>query len=266
MNNQADIEKIRGVAVDHHTQVVDRFQDYYRAMAKDRFSSAFAYGRFKVDVALDEELKRLPVGARVLDVGCGTGEYIKRLRAQDLEVSGVEPSQAMREIAMRTNPEATIVDGLATSLPFESGAFDFAFVIEVYRYLHREDVHRSFSELLRVLKPGGRFFLTMVNRFALDGFYVLQRARQVLRGGSADSEHPHCEFFTPRELDRELGEAGAEEVRVFGRMLAPLRMTYKVPLLGRRVAASLDVLDDLVHQADIATPFAAHLIAVGQRP
>ena len=266
MKNHAGPEQIRGIAVEHHTQVVDRFEKYYRTMTDDRFSNAFTYGRHKIDVALDEELKRLPAGAAVLDVGCGTGEYIKRLRAQGFEISGVEPSPAMREVAVRSSAGATIVDGLASSLPFESGTFDFAFVIEVYRYLHREDVNRSFAELLRVLKPGGRFFLTMVNRWALDGFYVLQVARELLGGGSADTKHPHCEFFTPKELERALRQGGATDVRVFGRMLAPLRFAYKVPGLGRRLGASLDALDDLVHQTSLSTPFAGHLIAVGQRP
>jgi SAM-dependent methyltransferase len=259
------VEQIRGVAVDHHTTVVDRFEDYYRAMERDRFSNAFTYGRFKVDVALDEEVKQLPVGASLLDIGCGTGAYLKRFASQGFTVAGIEPSSGMRAVAIRDNPGAQVLDAVATALPFPDASFDFAFAIEVYRYLHRDDVRRSFAELLRVLKPGGRFFFTMVNRWALDGFYVLQRARQAVRG-NADTKHPHCEFFTPAELTAELSAAGAAEVRVFGRMLAPLRLAYKLPLVGKALASRLDVVDDVLHHSALATPFAGHLIAVGRRP
>lgn len=62
--SEPTVEQTRNVAVDHHGQVVDRFEDYCRAMASDRFANAFTYGRFKVDVALDAELKRLPVLSR----------------------------------------------------------------------------------------------------------------------------------------------------------------------------------------------------------
>lgn len=55
---QPSVEQIRRVAVEHNSQVVDCFEDYYQAMAHDRFSNAFTYGRFEVDVALDEQVKQ----------------------------------------------------------------------------------------------------------------------------------------------------------------------------------------------------------------
>ena len=118
---------------------------------------------------------------------------------------------------------------------------------------------------MRVLKPGGRFFFTMVNRWALDGFWLFQRGREVLSGGP-DTSHPHCEFFSPAELEEELRAVGVRDLAVFGRMLAPLRVTYKLPRWGRRLASRLEKLDDLVHQSPLATPFAGHLIVAGSKP
>lgn len=259
------VEEIRNVAVDHHSQAASVFENYYRDMAKSRFSNAFTYGRFKVDVALDAEIKRLPSGSSILDVGCGTGAYLARYAASGFEVAGVEPAANMRAAAIKANPGIQIEDAVATELPFADATFDFAFSIEVYRYLHLEDFRRSMAEVLRVLKPGGRFFFTMVNRYALDGFFVLQRARQVVRRTRADANNPHCEFFTPNELRAEMERAGMSEIEIYGRMLASLRLAYKVPLLGGLMASRLDSVDDLIHRSGLATPFAGHLIAVGQK-
>lgn len=259
-------EQLRTVAVDHHSEAVGVFEAYYRDMSQSRFTNAFTYGRFKVDVALDDALRTLPQGARVLDIGCGTGAYVARLRQQGFDAAGIEPAEGMRLAAIRDNPGATIVDAVCTSLPFDDASFDFAFAIEVYRYLHRDDFRTSLKEVLRVLKPGSRFFFTMVNRYALDGFYVLQRVREIVTPGRATTKHPHCEFFTPNELSQELAAAGFVDTQVFGRMLAPLRMAYKVPFAGEALARRLDGLDDAIHTSSVATPFAGHLIAVARRP
>ncbi|MBL8909914.1 MAG: methyltransferase domain-containing protein [Archangium sp.] len=261
----SQVEQIRNVAVDHHSEVASVFEDYYRDMARSRFTNAFTYGRFKVDVALDAEVKKLAPGSSILDVGCGTGAYLARYKASGFEVAGIEPAPNMRAVAIRDNPGVQILDAVATSLPFPDGKFDLVFAIEVYRYLHLDDVRKSLGELVRVLKPGGRMFFTMVNRYALDGFYVLQRARQVLRRTSADTRNPHCEFFSPSELRAEMERAGVNDIEIYGRMLAGLRLAYKVPFIGGALAQRLDAVDDFVHRLDAATPFAGHLIAAGSK-
>ena len=78
MNDQDERLAVRKVAVEHHHAEAKRFVDWYEEMAKSRFANAFSYGRYKIDVLLDEVLKQQQVGARILDVGCGTGEYVRR--------------------------------------------------------------------------------------------------------------------------------------------------------------------------------------------
>ena len=57
MNNQHEQLAVRTVAVEHHHAEAKRFVDWYEEMAKSRFANAFAYGRHKIDVLLDETLK-----------------------------------------------------------------------------------------------------------------------------------------------------------------------------------------------------------------
>lgn len=258
-------EAIGNVAIEHHHTVADVFEEFYENTT-DRFENAFAYGRHKVDLLLDEELKKLAEHARVLDAGCGTGHYVARMRGMGFDAQGVEPAEGMRERAERLNPMGTIFDGTITDLPFSDDEFDLVMSIEVFRYLHREDVLKGMAEMMRVLKPGGRAFITFVNRHALDGFWLLQKTRQLARGRSFDVKHPHCEFTTPREVERDLRRAGASHVRVEGRLLGPMRLVYKVSeSLGAKVARVVEPYDDMIHEHRTLAGLAGHLVAIATK-
>lgn len=260
-------EQTRQIAIDHHHDAAGRFESNYRAMSQSRFANAFTYGRAKVDVLLEQELQRLQPGATVLDVGCGTGVYLTRFRELGFTPVGIEPAIGMLDIARRDNPDLRIEQGVATDLPFDDASFDFVSMIEVLRYLHLDDTRDSLNEAFRVLKPGGILFVTMVNRWALDGFYLLQRARQIALRSRLTREHPHCEFFTPAEVTSELANAGFESIRTEGRLFAPMRMVYKVnKTLAGKVAQFVEPYDDLLHGLSFTKPFAGHLVAVASRP
>src|SRR5207302_1722279 len=98
---------------------------------------AFTYGRAKIDQMVDELFRSLPANAAILDVGCGTGEHLKRALGHGLQATGVEPAPAMLAAARRNVPDARIEDGVATSLPFGDAEFDAVIMIEVLRYLDR---------------------------------------------------------------------------------------------------------------------------------
>lgn len=257
---------IREVAISHHHDVATLFEEAYASMAKNYFLNAFSYGRQKIDVLLELELKRLQPKSRVLDVGCGTGAYLNRFSDLGFTPIGIEPAPRMLALARQNNPGVEIIEGIATSLPFPDASFDFVNAIEVFRYLHLADTKQAFRECLRVLKPGGIFFITMVNRWALDGFYLLQRMRQLLLQSSYNRMHPHCEFFTPSEVKLELEQAGFVRVKTLGRLFAPMRLLYKAsPLLAKKVARRVERLDDSMHHLSFITPFSGHLIAIAER-
>lgn len=91
----------------------------------------------------------------VLDVGCGTGNYLSLF--QHLAIGnfyGVEPSAGMRSRASDKNPHLTIKEGSAYRIPFGSRYFDFIYMTDVIH--HVDDVTKMFTEFARVLKPEGR--------------------------------------------------------------------------------------------------------------
>ena len=258
-------EDIRQAAIDSHDRTADKFVGWYDALKRSRFSNAFAYGRSKIDALVDELYESLPKGGKVLDVGCGTGEHLQRALDHGLRASGLEPAPAMLEVARRNVPRAEIEQGVATALPYKDAQFDLVIMVEVLRYLDRADTEKALAEARRVLKPGGKLFVTLVNRWALDGFYILQRARALVRRREFDHRNPYCLFHTPASAKRDLGRAGFDEVRTEGRLLAPLRIAYKASdNFGGWLARRLERLDDRLHRHSWTKPFAGHLIAIGQ--
>ncbi len=173
----------------------------------------------------------------------------------------------MLAAARRSVPDARVEDGVATSLPFANGEFDAVIMIEVLRYLDRTDIEQALREARRVLKPGGKLLVTLVNRWALDGFYIHQRLRQVTKGSQFNETNPFCLFHTPRSARRMLAAAGFANVTTEGRLFGPIRILYKLnEKLGQNAARALERFDDRLHRARWTQPFAGHLIAIGEVP
>lgn len=97
----------------------------------------------------------LPAGpARVLDAGCGTGGFIRMLRAARPEwtVTGADLSPLAVALA-RERTGATIVEASLTALPFPDGSHDAVTTGDVL--YHIADTAAALRELARVLRPGG---------------------------------------------------------------------------------------------------------------
>ena len=112
----------------------------------------------KVHPGVVEELiagGRLDAETRVLDIGCGTGNYAAVLSERvGCRLSGVEPSGQMRSRARDAAPWETLAKGRAESLPFPDASFDLVFTTDVIH--HVGDRPAFFDEAARVLRPGGQ--------------------------------------------------------------------------------------------------------------
>lgn len=102
-------------------------------------------------------------GQRVLDVGCGTGLFLRSLAAEHdgLHLTGLDLSEPMlavgrREARAGRSPAPELVQGSVYEMPFADGSFDVALnTISCHFYLEQV---RAFREVRRVMAPGGRFF------------------------------------------------------------------------------------------------------------
>jgi ubiquinone/menaquinone biosynthesis C-methylase UbiE len=82
-----------------------------------------------------------------LDVACGTGFITRRLRG---DVTGLDQSDAMLDVAREQVPGGTFVQGDALELPFEDGAFERIFSSYFYCHLEEDDRVRFLAEARRV--------------------------------------------------------------------------------------------------------------------
>ncbi len=154
-----------------------------------------------------ETLQRLPIvaRARILDVGCGTGELMSAIQARyrDAVITGVDLSQEMLRVAAeKLGSTGQVVHADAHHLPFADAAFDIVTSVSAFHYLHTPD--RVLVEARRVLKPGGRLVVTdWCGDFI--GCRVLAWALPLL--GRA-----HERTFSSGELLKALNTAGYEDV------------------------------------------------------
>jgi ubiquinone/menaquinone biosynthesis C-methylase UbiE len=93
-------------------------------------------------------------GGRVLDVACGTAFLARHLRG---EVTALDQSESMVEIAQSRLPGARVVQGEAVPLPFGDGEFDLLFTSHFYGHLLADEREAFLREARRV---AGRLVIT----------------------------------------------------------------------------------------------------------
>lgn len=104
-------------------------------------------------------LERLATpGCRALDAACGTGRHAAFLADLGCEVSAVDQSAAMVEIARINAPRATFDVGQLEALPYDDETFDLATIS--LALCHLADPSDAIAELARVLAPGGSLIIT----------------------------------------------------------------------------------------------------------
>ena len=105
----------------------------------------------------------LTQGARVLDVGIGTGLVARealQLIGPEGTLVGVDPSPGM--MAQARLPGVELLQGKAEALPRPDASCDFLSM--GYALRHLPDVHAAFAEFHRVLRPGGRLVILEITK------------------------------------------------------------------------------------------------------
>jgi ubiquinone/menaquinone biosynthesis C-methylase UbiE len=149
----------------------------------------------------------LETTAAVLEVGCGTGNYIAEIAtAIGCRCTGIDPSEEMVSRARSRCPSSvTILSEAAEALSLDEASFDSVFNVDVVHHL--SDRLRAFAEAFRVLRPGA-------------AFCVVTDSEWVIRNHEPLSEYfpETVEFELQRcpsieKLQHELREAGFTAIR-----------------------------------------------------
>jgi ubiquinone/menaquinone biosynthesis C-methylase UbiE/uncharacterized membrane protein YbhN (UPF0104 family) len=122
-----------------------------------------------------EVLTGAGAGRAGLDVGCGQGSHVQRMRELGFDVSGIDDSPGQVErAAARLASIGLVRVGSVLKIPAADASYDFAYTINVLHHLGSiEEQRLAFAELFRVLKPGGVLFVHEINtRNVLFRFYM----------------------------------------------------------------------------------------------
>ena len=112
---------------------------------------------------------RFPEGAKILDVGCGSGATVERLiNVHHLQAVGIDPSPVMLAAGKKRNADLPIFPGSGENLSFHDDEMDG--VIAECTLSLMSDLQLCLKQIHRVLKPRGRLIVTdMYNRSDDDG-------------------------------------------------------------------------------------------------
>ncbi|MFI9253942.1 class I SAM-dependent methyltransferase [Streptomyces sp. NPDC053069] len=184
--------------------------------------------------AVEELAGRSLSGARVVDVGAGTGIATALLHDRGADVLAVEPGEGMAAEFRRGLPHLPIVRGNGNALPLADAHADFVTYAQAW---HWTDTARSVPEALRVLRPGGALALWW-NGDALDVEWVAEAAARI--GG----------FFGVDMIAKQRDGSRPELADPSGR----LRFSRRVVRWSRRVTIDTHLANIGSHSAFLLTP------------
>jgi SAM-dependent methyltransferase len=164
-------------------------------------------------------------GDRVLDIGCGSGEFARLASSRGARVSGIDAAEGMLAIARRNAPDADLRLRSMEALPWEDGSFDVVTAFNSFQFA--SDYAVPLREAVRVVRPGeGRVAICNWGRSGEQDVEVVEDAlAELLPSGRPDrGDRPA------------VGEPGVVEELA--------RAAGLEPFAGGEVDVALDVPDD----------------------
>ena len=221
-------------------------------------------------------------GARVADVGGGTGRYAEWATGLGCEVELLDPVPLHVERSRARGIAAQVGD--ARSLPWADSSFDAVLLLALLDHLgERADRLRALREAVRVCRPGGVVAAAAISRLApllgqvrrgtiFDEGFFRNAWEETSRGRRVPLEQrrgpfPDAWFHLPEELHSELAEAGLDVRGVFGLegpgwLVRDLDVRLEEP--GSR-ARLLEVAERFESDPNVRG-LSPHLLAVGIAP
>ncbi len=248
------------------TAVTPRRQDF------NVFADEYAHYR-QIDPPVLEDL--LAAGnvssrSRVLEVGCGTGNYITQIAAKtQADCHGLDPAKKMLAQA-QTHLEVTNVKwfrGYARQLDFPDDYFDLIYTVDVSHHIRHRLTY--FQEVMRTLKPGGKVCTVT------DSEWII-RHREPLATYFPETIAVNLERYPPvAELLDCMAQAGLTDVSE--KMVEYPYMLYDAEGYGHKAFSSLHLIDEAAFnrglarlEADLRSgPMLCHsyyLLIWGQKP
>lgn len=116
-------------------------------------------------------------GIKILDIGCGTGEFLKTLQKKssgEIHLYGIDLSPKMLSIACKKLPSSVkLQQADVHHLPFPDNSFDYVLCMESFHHYH--DQQKALSEMARVVKKQGKIIIVDINFFSRGFHWLFQK-------------------------------------------------------------------------------------------
>ena len=131
----------------------------------DQFAQDFSDTRDRPWPEFEVFMSDIKTGQRILDLGCGNArlrKYLPETLIRPGDYFGFDISEKLLQIARKKFPKDAFFRGnFGKNLPFGAQNFDWVISIAAFHHLlNKKDQHKFLSEMTRVLKPGGKIFIT----------------------------------------------------------------------------------------------------------
>ena len=203
-------------------------------------------------------LMGLKPGARVADLGCGSGVFSDLLQRAGYDCVGVDISPKLIALGRRNYPNVEFVEGDVERLPFPAGDFDGVLLSGLVH--HFPDPSKCADEVFRVLRPGGHFVAFDPNR--MNPFMYLYRDRSspfYSSVGVTENERPVLAHETA-EVFRKAGFTVGTDY------LSNLRYRYVASAKVRWLLPIYNAIDGVLFGLPIAQRFRSFVLTFGEKP
>ncbi|MDX1709340.1 MAG: class I SAM-dependent methyltransferase [Desulfobacterales bacterium] len=202
-----------------------RVFDFKEALAYERWlKKPESEAAFELETRLMQSLLKPMRGESVLDIGCGTGACLHAFLDMGLQITGLDPSTYMLDIASRQiGNHADLYQGFAEDLPFDDNSFNYACLFTTLEFV--DNPQKALEEACRVAKD--RIFIGVLNRYAIKG---IQRR---VKGMFTDTIFNHAQFFSVWELKQRIR-------KIVGHTPVSWRTVCQLPTQSGKIATSLE--------------------------
>jgi ubiquinone/menaquinone biosynthesis C-methylase UbiE len=211
-----------------------------------------AAGKYRADKKANIMIRRLKLRPcdTVLEIGCGTGEYTKRLAKSGARITATDLSP---ELLSRASPMKNIMLRAenAENLSFGDKSFD---VVLGNSILHHLNVKKVFREIARVLRPQGRIMFFEPNM--LNPYLMVQKNSKTIKKLTGDS--PDETAFFRWQLANELAAHGFRNIRI-----RPI--DYIVPFLPDWLFRFQRPIAEMLEKVPVINEFAGVLMIEADR-
>jgi SAM-dependent methyltransferase len=140
----------------------DDYYSYQPVVTRKSWLRKLAKHLFRMPIPTHDP--EFPTPGTVLDIGCGSGEYLIKMRKKGWRVFGVEPSRAGAIAGQKEGHE--IFHGTLAQAAFPDRFFDY--VRANHSLEHMPNPHQVLAEISRILRPNGKLFMGVPNTASLE--------------------------------------------------------------------------------------------------